>query len=147
MRHLPLLIRQATQEPPATATLALPVAIEKEIDSAAAKASVQRVEIDSANPTTFLIRTDKAEFLQHEVPRKCLEVVLRKYAIEGIRDIALGYNGAYVVLGKGTKISWLVGDWDWMNKQLKGPKAIKVWPQSNSSCEHGSPILSSECMA
>ncbi|KAG8988953.1 hypothetical protein FRB90_002473 [Tulasnella sp. 427] len=110
------------------ATLAVPTAIEKELETPAAKASVQRVEIDSANPTTFLVRTDNAEFLQHEVPRKCLEVVLRKYAIEGVRDIALGYNGSYVVLGKGTKLSWLVGDWDWLNKQLKGPKAVKnVW--------------------
>lgn len=128
MRHLQLLVvRPNLTKRPGTATLAVPSAIDKELETPAAKASVQRIEVDSANPTTFLVRTDKAEFLQHEVPRKCLEVVLRKYAIEGIRDIALGYNGSYVVLGKGTKISWLVGDWDWLNKQLKGPKAIKVW--------------------
>lgn len=123
----------------------MPSAIGDELDTSSSKASVQRIEIDSSSPKTWLVRTDKPRFLQREVPRMCLEAVVEKYAFGGIRDIALGYNGSYVILAKGSALSWFT-ECGWLRTQLKGPKTIKVCELKVCEASIALNLLCIECL-
>lgn len=101
--------------------------------------NVQRVEIDGHNPPTYLCRTVQPEqMLQSDVSRKCLEVVVGNYFNEGIREIVLGYDSAFVIFGKTGRFNWSVApDWSWWNETMKRP-GVKVsswgWSRGGWTC-------------
>ncbi|KAG8955389.1 hypothetical protein FRC04_008740 [Tulasnella sp. 424] len=104
----------------------IPDDLMRDIESNGKFWDVQRVEIDQNNPKTYLCRITSPDLmLQSDVAHQCLERAVKRYFNERIKDISLGYNGSFFILGD-SKIDWSVpNDWVWWDQQVnKG--GIKV---------------------